>query len=556
MPTVPRLQQQVEQSIGPEIRFNPEAPIAAFGGGETQQAVFSAASNLAQQAKKQADQLELMRVDGELANAEQDLLYGENGIFNKRGKDAFESASKVNDEYLKRSKQIEDSLSTNEQKFLFRQRMQERSQDVNRQMSRHISVQMKEYDDNQTKSYLETEMSAAIKAYHDPERVASSILRQRTAIGLYGERNGLPPEMVKAKQDAAESGTHKQIIARMLSVGDDITAQNYLNSNKDFLKGDDLADAESQVQAGVLRGESQRLAKDIVGKGLGMTQAIAEAKNKLEGKDPKLYDATIDRIKMEFSIKESARRYDQERTQVGLLNRIDKGESFDQIMADPSWAKFDKASRSELMAYARTKAEGKTVETDWQSYYDLRTLAENPSTKEKFLETNLLEYRASLSDSEFKEMIKLQSGLRKGDSKANDQLDGYRTNTQIVSDALTAAGIKNKEKSALFRQAVDREVKNLQEKTGKKVTNDELQSITDNLLTKVVVDKGIIFDTTKSVFELDNQEILDVNLDEIPKNERVKIEDALRRRGIEPNEQAIIELFTKKLKTKSTVSAR
>lgn len=546
MPTVPRLEQRVGLANVPNLNVNTDAPAAAFGSG--QKAVFDAAIGIAEKAKKDADQLAIMEADRKLSEAETNLLYDQqNGIFNKKGADAFGLPEFVNTEYSKQAKAIEDSLATNEQKAAFRERASGRYQDVNRQVMRHVGEEVKRYDDDKTQAYITTETNAAIKAYHDPEIVARSIMNQKTAIAAYGDRHGLPAELIKQKIEAAESSVHKNVIGRMLTNGDDISAQNYLNNNRDFITGADIEQVEKEVEGGSIRGESQRIANSLISKGVGMSQAIAEVKA-MDIKNPKLYDAAIDRVKMEYSIKDAAKRYDTEQTQISLMNQIDKGMSFDQVMNNPAWSKFDDNSRKSLISYAKQKAEGKPIQTDWQSYYDLRTLAENPKTREKFLETNILEYRNSLSDSEFKEMVKLQTGLRKGDSKAGAQLDGYRTDSQVVNDALAGAGIKDKEKSAKFRAAVDSEVRLFQEKTGKKITNPELQSITDNMLTKVITKKGMLWDSKSMKFEA--EDIVDVEISDIPKSERAKIEDTLKRRGISVNNDAIVELYVKKLKSK------
>jgi hypothetical protein len=172
--------------------------------------------------------------------------------------------------------------------------------------------------------------------------------------------------------------------------------------------------------------------------------------------------------------------------------------------------------------------------------------------REQFADENLLKYRPVLGDAEFKELSTLQAGIRKGDAKALKQLDGYRTDAQIVNDGLAAVGIKptggstsNKERVNQFRKQVDHEIVKLQEKTGKKATSDEVQAIVDSLLIKGVTQAGVLWDTKKRRFELEpGEEFQDI---EIPDAEQKAIESALKARGKPVTRDAVIQLYLKGL---------
>ncbi len=552
MPTAPRLSTpQVQESIGQALQVNPNVGREAFGGGAATAGVFDAGFKLVEKAKKDADELAVQDAERKLSELETKLLYDpEKGIQNRRGKNAFGLPGEINDEYSSKADEITSELTNDVQKRAFQAKIEGRRNDINKTVGRHVSAEIRTYDDQTTQAYLKNEATSAIMNYQDPEKVLTAINNQKEAYGKYAMRNGLDAEVAKDKIRQIEAKTHKGIVERMLANGDDMYAEKYYQANKEAL-GDEVTDVEKWVADQSLRGKSQRTSDEISSKHGSMTAALEQVK-KID--DPKLRDATLDRVKQNFALKDAAKRDYLEKAQVNAANFIDKNNDLDKYIGENlrDWQSFSMSERKQIESYAAAKKEGRKIETNYQSYYDLRTLAETPATKEKFLETNLMEYRNELSDAHFKAMVDLQAGLRKGDGKAQNKLDGYRTDSQIVADALLSAGInpkKNPEDTAKFRASVDREVFQLTERTGKKASNQEIQEITDNLMLKVVTDKGFFFDTKKRVFQMEEKDMPNIELGDIPKAERQKIQDTLKRRGLIDDDRSIIELYSKKLKS-------
>jgi hypothetical protein len=148
--------------------------------------------------------------------------------------------------------------------------------------------------------------------------------------------------------------------------------------------------------------------------------------------------------------------------------------------------------------------------------------------------------------------------LRAGSGKAAAGLDGYRTDTMIVNDALASAGFdptpkpgtKDAEKSAQFRRMVDQELAQMQARTGKKATNEEVQGAVDRLMTKTVK-KGWLWNGTQRAFEVAEGEDLDFSVKAIPAADRAIIEGKLRARKIPVTDDKLIEIYKGRLKPKS-----
>ena len=73
----------------------------------------------------------------------------------------------------------------------------------------------------------------------------------------------------------------------------------------------------------------------------------------------------------------------------------------------------------------------------------------------------------------------------------------------------------------------------------KKLTQQEILGLANDLLVKKITDKGVIYDSTERAYKV-----------EVPAAERVKIEAALRANGLPVTEYLIQQQYLKKLDTK------
>ncbi len=393
----------------------------------------------------------------------------------------------------------------------------------------------------------------------NPGKVDSAIKNQEAIIIDRANREGRSPEWVKEQVGDAQSKTHSSVIQRMLANGQDMAASEYYKSIKDQIGGGEVTQVEKSLEEGTLRGQSQRESDKIVGSTKDLTSALDQAR-KIE--DPKLRDETTSRVKDFFTTKRLAENEAKETDYVGATNIIEKTKNFDNVPPN-LLVKMTPAERTSLRNYADNLREGKKPVTNWDDFYNLRTMASSNSTKTKFMQTNLMEYRPSLADSEFKELANLQAQLRNGDEKAEKTLDGYRTDAQIVDGALTSAGFDATPKQGTddakkvnqFRRKVDERIAQHQQNTGKKATNEEVQSIVDTMMVEGVSEKGWIWDTKKRLFELNPGESIEIGVDDVPPAEKAKIESALKKNGMPVTSENIVKLFSKKISRKAPLAS-
>lgn len=536
MPQVPRIQSQVQTSTGPDFRVNTSANRDAFGLGAGSQAAREGIVDLAKSIKNNADHVAVLEAENKLTEFENKYLYDpENGMFLKKGKDAFDLPKNLKEEYDKINSQIADSLSNPEQKFAFMQKSQAKRSELEKQTNRHVGVQIQEYDDQVTNSMLELERNAAVNSYQDPDRIFMSIDKQKQEIMKYGDRHGLPTEMITAKVQDAESKTHAGIVSRMLTNQDDVNAEAYFEANKKYLTPNHLEQVQKELEIGVMRGKSQRFVDAVMAQGYDYETAIGKAGQEFEA-NPKLREAVESRIDRVFSLKDKAEREKQENLYKYAASQFDKEGNFDTL--DPKViAAMTPEKRKELASYTQANP----IRDDGVVYYKLRQLAENPKTRDKFADYDLTREFGNLSKDNRNKLIELQDSLRGKDGKADKELDGSLSDAQIMADVFKSAGYKKDEDLAKFRQVVDAEILKRKQDSGKyHLNNDEVRAIANKYAVDVVTSKGFIWDTKKPRFNLD--------IKDVPADDRKNIEEALRVNGKPVTDSAIMNLFLKKAK--------
>lgn len=558
MPRVERLQPQVRETALPNARVSTDAPLEAFGGGQSLSNMTRAAQGLAgtvqqiaQEERQKADDIAVQEALAQTVKKRNARMYDpKEGAFTKRGKDSFGVVDQYGTLFNQDLDEIEKGLKTDSQKQMYRKIRSQQSTELDGQLQRHMFSEAKQYEEETTKFGVEAQREDAVLNYQDPEKVQQAIRMQETLLISQAQRNGVPAEVLQVQVADARSKTHAQVINRMLSNKQDLEAKDYFAAYKDGLSGDDVASVEKALREGSVQGESQRQAGDIMSKARGDLKSSLDAARKIE--DPEVQAATVSEIKLRHSENEAIDRDTKERRLHGVINQITQSKQ----MPDPvTFARMSPEEKRAAVSWLEHMRKGTQPETSWGDYYDLKTIASSPATREQFLQMNLMEYRPHMADTEFKDIVNLQADLRKGNANADKILDGFRSDQSIVNDALASANIdptpkkgsKDADKVALFRKMVDDEVKKHQDATGKKATNDIIQGIVDNLMVKGITEKGIFWDTEKRRFELESGEQFEIAAKDIPPAEQAKIKDALQRRNIPFSEQAMIDLYKRKI---------
>lgn len=560
MPVVPMSPGQTVREAPlqtPNIR--PIMDQESFGGGESSAQVSEAARQvlntgfkMAADEKQKADQVRVTEATDQTLQLKNRMFWDpKNGVMSKKGKDAFGASETYLAEFDKQSAEIENSLSNSAQKAAYAEVKRRNRLELQTEIEKYSFLEGQKYQGEVAEAGLISHRDDAVLNYAQPGKVQSSIENQKTIIAQQAIREGRSPEWVKLKTEEASSKTHSSVIQRMLSTGNDQMADKYFQEHKGEIDGGDIANVEKALEEGTLRGNAQRETDKIVASTKTLQQALEETR-KIE--DPKLRDETNSRVKTYYAEKKMAENDAKEDAYINATNIIEKTKNFDNVPPH-LLTNMSPSERTSLRTYADNLREGKKPVTDWGEYYNFKSMASAPQTQNKFMQTNLMEYRNQLGDTEFKELINLQTQMRNGDTSAQKTIDGYRTDAVIVNDALTSAGFDPSPKPgtdeaksvARFRRMVDEKIARQQAATGKKATNQEIQSIVDTMMVEGITEKGWFMDSRKRLFELEPGESIEIGQEDIPPSEQAKIKQALQKRGLPVTSENMVKLFKAKV---------
>lgn len=245
MPRIPTLDNQAR--LGPlqpaRPQFTPSTGLESLGSALGD--VAETFQKVQQQEQLKADRAAFMEADRKLGTAENSLLFDpEKGAFNRKGKDTFGLAPSVLSDFDKQASEIEQSLSTDRQKRVFRESLVDRRVDIERQLNRHEAQEREGYYAGEREAYKETAQAAAANFYNNPSRIDKEISRIRSVVDQ-------TPGISQAEKDAEfakrASDTYTDVIARYIANNDSAGAGKYFDAVKDRL----LPDAANRVSAAI-----------------------------------------------------------------------------------------------------------------------------------------------------------------------------------------------------------------------------------------------------------------------------------------------------------------
>jgi hypothetical protein len=517
VPTIQYNSQTQTQAL-PNPRFQNEAPIEAFGGGNAAkpaaEGLLESTMKVAAAEKQRFDQVNIQDYDSALSKLESDIQVKTKAL---RGKDAAGAMDVIDEDWRKGISELDKMLSNDAQRGAGNRLKANRYESLYKAGQVHASTELSRYELDSTNAAVSTYQNEAALNFQDPQRVASSLDRQVAVITDYAAKNGLlnSPQFEKAVSDATGK-THALVISQMLSSHQDLQAKKYFDEFKNEL-GDQLPVVQKQVEAGSLRGESQRVVDGIFQKNL----TEEEAKGKIDSiESPELRDASMERYRQELTIRKNIQKDQYESMTHDLFNIVDQTKSLDQVVTDPRWQTISPEDKNKFRSYAKKLQEGDDIPKNSDDYYYLlRMAAEDPK---EFAGRNLMLFKSTVEQSQLSHLFELQRMNNK--SKKEDVLGGIRTKNSIVDGTLRELkippspkpGSKEAKQANDFRRLVDEEVILREQQTGKKVTNPEVEEISKKLATEIVTEKrSFWFDKKKKVYELDVKDIPTVELGQI-----------------------------------------
>lgn len=554
LPGVRKQASETNASAGVDLALataNKDEAIAGLGGAAVgvADAGLRDIARVQHDEKLRADQVAVFDANNKLLEWKNARLYDPtNGALTIKGQAAMPLPESVGDAFKQYADGLALTMSTPQQKEAFARLQLEHQTDLDLTLRRHVYSEMQTYEGHVLQATVSNNTDDAIRNASDPRRVGTALGNIVTAIQASGPRLGLPPEMVTEQIAAAKSQVFTGVIGSLVDQGQQKAAQVYFDEVKSELKGAAIEHLERALNEGRVKKDSQTQADQILAAGGTLTEQRTKAK---AIEDPAVRDAVEARLEHENAVTERATREAQEAKLRGVYDTLDQTHDVKNI-PPTVWASMTGGERTSAMEYATRLAKGVKVETDFPTYYALMQKA--ATQPEQFATESLLKYRASIGDTELKQLTEMQNAIVKGDRAKADAagLAGFRTNDQILTDSLHEYGIATSGKNqtdadrnaiAELRRRLDRDLAAQEQLTGKKPTDVDRQSAIDKILSVSKTTPGswwgLVPFTSTSLHDKTTRVI------DIPLADRQAIEGKLRKLGRPVDDATVLAIYVK-----------
>lgn len=417
------------------------------------------------------------------------------------------------------------------------------------QAGKYETVEKEKYADSTTAAAIDTATVTALKG-GDYEGEAARI---RDLVAAQGVRKNWNKEQRDAEVNA-RLGTYHTAVVTQLAETDAERAKGYLEAA--IQRGEIPADRQTRLET-VIKGEADnqfaiREAARVAS--LPLKEQLAEAA-KID--DPQRREKTLMQVRNNYALVKQAEAEQEAEAADAAWQGVAQG----MRVTETVLARMNGRERVQLQEHMRARSErlaaGKPVKTDMATYIGAR---ERLAAGER---VDLRALTEKIAPAQMEQLLDIQSAIGKGGVKQ----DAMLTDEARINSALVGLGVdkkKNPEGATAFVLEVDRRVRaESAAKGGRDLTADEKQAIVDRVaLDKVYVDEwGSDPQVPAALLDPDQQgdayvvvpgeskglygtrQAQRVNLNSIPATDRAQIIAALRKRGLQPTEQAIAELY-------------
>lgn len=408
----------------------------------------------------------------------------------------------------------------------------------------YTAQQLEKAQESGFKSGLETFQSSAAA---DPKVAADMRARTISSIDAYAKIKGFDEETRERAKVEELTKLHMGVIGALEASGDVDAAKAYFYSNKKEIDGSSQVKIENALTKSGMEKKVQEAADAIMAMQMPDQEAYAYIEKNYAGEEEK-------QLKQEFKMRRADLYTAQVRVQAenndkaweiygrtGRLSAIprDVRDNMDQKM----WITLRDKAQNDADAKLGN-GDGFPKVGDPKLYSDLRYAAMDDP--ERFANVDLRQYINKLNKSNYESLLDIQAAAKKKDDV---KISEVRTvDGQIGSSLAPFKGLKSSDKVIIedrLRQQIDAE----QKAAGKKFNADERQKIIDRMLIEGEVASGAWYkpDVNVQFYEVVGTPDENKFVPFIPKDERAKIEDALKRNSQPVTDDTVMRLYKKKM---------
>ena len=475
MPQVPEYNRQVRLNGTPQPYQNYRLTEDMFGGGQAKALsnMGGGLNNLANAALKiseQIDDAKMLEMSNQIDQWEQDNLYNKDtGYYYKNGKDAVGKSGEI-------MKNFDDFVQEYKSKNKISPFNQSRMNSMIQNKKSRIYAGVNAHDVKQTGIWAETEsqvgldnaIKGMVNARNNPTIMQTQLNNAMKIIEWQGEMQNLDPDTIEAMKKQAKSSAYCSVLDSYISEGS-LKAGEFFEQHKDEIDSKNHARYIGTIKNEETKYQARDLAEQIVSSSASQEEAIQKAE---AIQDIELSDMTVSRIKRHYSDQEHFRDLAEREALNGFYTKaVQAAQTGGVLSYDEIPDNIDPNIKLSLMNYINTKGQPETDNQVWETLYNMSV-----NNAQGFAKEDLNKYRGYLSDGEYKNFLKKQQ-----DIQAGDYYTTIKDDDKMIKDALKAMRLTSDGKTASAFSEIRAMTRELEARRGRKITDAELQNITNSL---------------------------------------------------------------------------
>jgi len=347
--------------------------------------------------------------------------------------------------------------------------------------------------------------------------------------------NGWDEKRRTAEEQKQLTMLHNQVIQN-LADNNPAKAKAYYSANKAEINGAEHDGIDRLLKTGTTKAVANSFADAVIADSMNEADALALARKHMEGDE---LTAAVAEVKTRFNERVQYRERAQATAADEAYGIFARTKSLASIPASVL-ERMDGKVRLALEHDAKLAAENKVPKSDGNRYYELRTMAADPATREAFLKHDLRKDYPSLDKQERESLLDLRDKLSKPDT-AKD-VETFQAQLSNYHDQMGwGMSIADRKKKGQFDIVASDAVRAEEKAKGKKLNDAERKVILDRL---IIDGKGW---GTGQYYEVVGTPGEKNFVPVIPKGERTKITEAIQRSGQPVTDAEVMRLYKLKM---------
>lgn len=446
-----------------------------FGGSQAKATMkmsegFGELANKALKLSEQIDETKMVEMSNKLSQWEENNLYNKDtGYYYMNGKDAVGKSIEVMKNF---DEFVNDYKSQNRVSF----KNQARMDSIIAAKKARITQGVNAHDFQQTTAWAETEgktgidnaIKGMINSRNNPQEMNTHLDSALQIVDWQGDLQKLDADTINAKKQEIKSNAYSAVLESYIGEGS-LKAGEYFNQHKNEINPKLHAKYIASIKSEEMKYNARTTATNIIASAKDEEDAIKKAENI---KDVNLSDMVVSRIKRHYSDEQHYKDLEQKNALNSFYNKaVEAAQNGTSLSYDDIPNILDPQDKLSLMNYVNKSGQPEDDGEIWESLYDMSV-----NNAQGFVKEDLNKYRGFLSDSQYQSFKKKQEEIKAGKFYSN-----IKDDDEMIKSALKSIGLSSdgKQKSAFSEiRALTRE---FEARKGRKITDEELQNITNSL---------------------------------------------------------------------------